>query len=307
MIVLGGFEYVTSTIPGVKTEGMKRIQNALWGLLLILGSYLILSTINPRLVQIPSTLVPQITIQNTGLTRNTSGDFYSQLDNEAAQYTKNNHDASAASVAARDAAAAAQAKLTDTNNQIMDALYADSPMTDQEIADACASSQVIQQLCADRANYTNQIAADKSLQSTQTLTADFSTALQNAASGSATVDVTTLKNMQNDLNIAYNTLRPTVTDPAQQQIIDSQYKFATGKLQVQTDFQTGNTPNKAAVSAAIADITNIRDTVAPQISNATDQANLIQSANNALTRLRTVQGVLNSNASYNMYTPSLNH
>ncbi len=60
MIVLGGFQYMTSSIPGVKTDGKKKIQNALLGLLLVLCSYIILRTINPRLVEIPKTLVPDI-------------------------------------------------------------------------------------------------------------------------------------------------------------------------------------------------------------------------------------------------------
>ncbi|MDE1941220.1 MAG: hypothetical protein KGI66_03825, partial [Patescibacteria group bacterium] len=40
MIVWGGFEYMASAIPGVKTDGLKKVQNALVGLVLILASYL---------------------------------------------------------------------------------------------------------------------------------------------------------------------------------------------------------------------------------------------------------------------------
>ena len=57
MIVLGGFEYMTTDAVDGKSEGLKKVQNAVYGLLMVLGSYLILRTINPELVNIPSTLV----------------------------------------------------------------------------------------------------------------------------------------------------------------------------------------------------------------------------------------------------------
>lgn len=52
MIFWGGFEYVTSEIPGVKSDGKSRIQNAILGLIMVLASYLIINTIDPRLTKI---------------------------------------------------------------------------------------------------------------------------------------------------------------------------------------------------------------------------------------------------------------
>lgn len=52
MIFWGGFEYVTSEIPGIKSSGRERIQNAILGLIMVLISYLILNTIDPRLTKI---------------------------------------------------------------------------------------------------------------------------------------------------------------------------------------------------------------------------------------------------------------
>lgn len=49
MIVIGGVEYMTTDAIQGKTEGKARIQNALWGLLLALVSYILLYTINPEL------------------------------------------------------------------------------------------------------------------------------------------------------------------------------------------------------------------------------------------------------------------
>ncbi len=47
MIILGGVEYVTTDAIGGKEEGKTKVQNAILGLLLALGSWIILNTINP--------------------------------------------------------------------------------------------------------------------------------------------------------------------------------------------------------------------------------------------------------------------
>lgn len=49
MIVLGGFKYIISELPDSKGDGKQMIQNAVFGLLMILVSWLILYTINPDL------------------------------------------------------------------------------------------------------------------------------------------------------------------------------------------------------------------------------------------------------------------
>ena len=58
MIIIGGFQYVTSDIPGAKGDARQRIENAIYGLILIFASYLILYTIDPRLVQVKTTIDP---------------------------------------------------------------------------------------------------------------------------------------------------------------------------------------------------------------------------------------------------------
>lgn len=62
MIVLGGFEYMTSDAVNKKEDGLKKIKGAIYGLLLALCSFLIVKTIDPRFVDIPYTLVPPIGI-----------------------------------------------------------------------------------------------------------------------------------------------------------------------------------------------------------------------------------------------------
>lgn len=49
MIVIGGVEYMTTDAITGKSEGKERINNAFWGLLLVLVSYILLRTINPEL------------------------------------------------------------------------------------------------------------------------------------------------------------------------------------------------------------------------------------------------------------------
>jgi len=50
MIVMGGIQYMTSELPGVKGAGKERIINAILGLLVALGAWIILFTINPDLL-----------------------------------------------------------------------------------------------------------------------------------------------------------------------------------------------------------------------------------------------------------------
>jgi hypothetical protein len=50
MIVWGGVQIMTTDSWSGKSEGKQRIQDAIWGLLLALVSYLILYTINPDIL-----------------------------------------------------------------------------------------------------------------------------------------------------------------------------------------------------------------------------------------------------------------
>lgn len=69
MLVLGGISYMVSTVASVKVQAKERLQAALFGLLILAGSYLILITINPQLVvfnfTVPKTQYRAGTIQET--------------------------------------------------------------------------------------------------------------------------------------------------------------------------------------------------------------------------------------------------
>lgn len=66
MIVMGGIEYMTSELVSSKEAGKERIVHAVLGLLLALGSYLILNTINPQLLSVCLNNLPQATIEING-------------------------------------------------------------------------------------------------------------------------------------------------------------------------------------------------------------------------------------------------
>ncbi len=76
LLVYGGIVYMTSEISNKKSEAKRRIQAAVWGLLLLISSYLILNTINPQLLEFkflnPSTTPSNITTAQSQTTTTVS-------------------------------------------------------------------------------------------------------------------------------------------------------------------------------------------------------------------------------------------
>lgn len=58
MIVIGGFQYMTTDAVQGKSEGKERITNAIYGLLLVISAWLILYTINPKLLELRLDIAP---------------------------------------------------------------------------------------------------------------------------------------------------------------------------------------------------------------------------------------------------------
>jgi len=88
MITWGGFQYMTTDSWQNKKEGLTKFKNAIFGLLLVLCSYIILRTVNPRLVEIPATLVPPLT--NVNLKDSISpDDFFDQISAEVQRLSNN--------------------------------------------------------------------------------------------------------------------------------------------------------------------------------------------------------------------------
>ena len=85
MIVWGGFQYMSADSFQNKSDGLKKLENAIYGLLLVLCSFLILRTIDPRLVNIPSTLVKPLDIKYQP---DELSAFFAQLNSDAENFKK---------------------------------------------------------------------------------------------------------------------------------------------------------------------------------------------------------------------------
>jgi hypothetical protein len=83
MMVWGGFEYMTSDAWQKKSEGLEKFKNAIVGLLMVLSAFLILKTVNPKLVAIP-TSIPAIKVDSSLL--QSPLDLFNQLNQEAVKY-----------------------------------------------------------------------------------------------------------------------------------------------------------------------------------------------------------------------------
>lgn len=62
MIVMGGIQYMTSELISSKEAGKERIRNAIFGLLLALGAWTLLNTINPDLLKTDLTSLADVTV-----------------------------------------------------------------------------------------------------------------------------------------------------------------------------------------------------------------------------------------------------
>lgn len=73
MIVIGGIQYMTSELMSSKEDGKERMKGAVWGLIIVLGSYALLYTINPDLLN------SDVEIQDVTIYVDLSGDSAPQI------------------------------------------------------------------------------------------------------------------------------------------------------------------------------------------------------------------------------------
>lgn len=73
MLIIGGITYMVSDVVHKKTAALKRIQAAIWGILLLVASWLILNTINPQLLTFSALIRPAPPPSASGLNTVTSG------------------------------------------------------------------------------------------------------------------------------------------------------------------------------------------------------------------------------------------
>ncbi len=84
MIVWGGVEYMYTASFSGKKMGLEKVTHAIYGLVLVLTSYIILRTIDPRLVEIPNTIVPTIEVRDV-LMRDASALLINKLVDDASR------------------------------------------------------------------------------------------------------------------------------------------------------------------------------------------------------------------------------
>ncbi|MDE1975529.1 MAG: hypothetical protein KGI49_03415, partial [Patescibacteria group bacterium] len=116
MIVLGGLQYMTTDSIQGKTEGRKKALNAVYGLLLVLTSYLIMRTIDPRLVAIPTTLVTPLDINYN---KNIFSDWLAQLQQQVSEFKTQDNAAKQAIFDAENQNAQYQNQINSLSNDIL--------------------------------------------------------------------------------------------------------------------------------------------------------------------------------------------
>ncbi|MEK7641993.1 MAG: hypothetical protein AAB365_03315 [Patescibacteria group bacterium] len=148
MIVWGGFKYTSSDSFTGKNEGKETIIKALQGLLLVLCSYLILRTIDPRLVAIPSTLVTPLELKYD---KKAVSEFFTQLAAEADAYKVQTQQL----IVEREAAKATVAQLTQRRATVQ---------YDLDAARRNGDTEAVARLEGEIANIDNQLNDTKAVQ-----------------------------------------------------------------------------------------------------------------------------------------------
>jgi len=75
MIVIGGFQYITTDAILGKQQGIERIKNSVFGLVLVISAWLILYTINPKLLELNLNIEPVTVTAPPGGEAGPSGNF----------------------------------------------------------------------------------------------------------------------------------------------------------------------------------------------------------------------------------------
>jgi hypothetical protein len=266
MIVWGGLEYMTSLSAGGKSSGLNRVKNALVGLVLVLSSYLIIRTIDPRFVAIPTTLVPKLQLKDN-LTKNTSGEFFNQLATDANYYHTETQEAIAAREAAKAAIDADLTKLNDLEKQY-----------DQAVLDG--NFDKTNELSNQITDLNEHISAAKSAQVYNTYKAAIDgtmNSLIQSRDPSGNIDLrgnspATIKSAENLMDHAYTSgiskLQQSDSSPENIQNFKNDYFYSRSQLTMQEYVVGGKTSNQ--------DIRTLQDRVHQDIDSTTDTNQKLQ-------------------------------
>lgn len=280
MIVWGGFTYMSTDSFYKKEEGLEKVRHAVYGLLLVLCSFLILRTVDPRLTQVSDTLVPPLQLKQSDGT-----DLLNALNGSVAAYDAHNAALQAQEAAAAAQTIAAQNQLSSINQQIYDNgcdqtipgvdplcdnLYAQEESLQNQIASSTAQTMV----AATQQAFNSYVAQNKRDPS--------SISVQSIADDITNLKITYINETKklNELNAG-----------DQVQVLKSSYQSALGQLEVQqamvVESHTGLYSSVGDVNTAVSTLVNIRDSILPQITDPVQQAQLKQAINAAAQQLNT--------------------
>ncbi len=214
MITWGGFEYMTSVAPGSKTDGLGKVRNAIYGLLLVLCSFLILKAINPQFVQVPQGLVAPLDIckTNPSLCTNMLSTWAAQLQSQQANFdAQQKTDLQQAS----DLINQNITLVSDSTTLASDIVSLTNPSYANNIAQACKDFADDENVAADCAEWqTDQVAIQNNKNSSDLLSgeANFASLASKSAQAANTtwtgaLNMTNTTNALNDLQTAYNTTK----------------------------------------------------------------------------------------------------
>jgi len=254
MITWGGFDYMTSDAVQNKKDGINKIKNAIYGLLLILSSVLILQTISPQFSNVPAGLVPpaNLTPPKEGV-----ADWVTQMNKDLQKYNSQ-YQASLASVQqASDSITAKQSQISDLQVQIEDL-----DGTGDDASTICKNlpnpDSDINNMCGQIFNLQQDIASTTSNMTLQVKTGDMATLLASVVKSPNLNDPNFIANTQSQLDARYLEGMNQLTDPAAKQTLTNEYKYATAQLKVaQAMYQYAQDSGPsmyAAVGGAIATI-----------------------------------------------------
>jgi hypothetical protein len=310
MITWGGFEYMTSVAPGSKSDGLGKVKNAIYGLLLVLCSFLILKAINPQFVQVPQGLVAPLNIckTNPSLCTNTIASWQQQLDNQAVQFDTQSQQATAANNQANAAVATAQQQLTASENVASRACLLANETGNTDDLTACQNATNAQNIAQNQVNLAlSNAALTKSQQNIAATLNTVSSGVEQTINGVTTYgsNLATIAAAQTELSQTYAAgtqgIQTNGNNPAQIQALNNAYTSAAGQLNVQQFMQdtqlSPSDPNYLTVPQAISEIQTIQNTYPskilpdndPQAKQELNNLNTTISAN--LTQLQNRQAI----------------
>jgi Asp-tRNA(Asn)/Glu-tRNA(Gln) amidotransferase C subunit len=240
MIVMGGFEYMTSDAVSGKEEGRKKMTNAIYGLLLVLCSFLILRTINPAFVQVPVGLVTPLGLKSENMANNWLNQVQSLANKYAVMTTADQKNLTDT----RDAANKIDQQINDITKFLDETQNLDPTARQQMISDRNNLMQEKNDLQNQSVLYSARKSYDSMVQTgmatIQDLAANAGSVTSNMGSlRAANIAMANLKTSLTDATTEWSgVIKNYGDDPGYQQELKNQAILAQAKIQIIDDIVT---------------------------------------------------------------------